>query len=128
MILAWMICILMIAGLLCWLLAQWNPLIAKWIALLSVITNFILIGQLCLEHYARLTDPDPWFINYQAQWIPSFGISFHMAMDGLSAVMVLLSFFWVYWQFYVHGMRSKQEPVSIILTCYGRWPALRGYS
>ncbi|MEJ7740559.1 MAG: NADH-quinone oxidoreductase subunit M [Chitinophagaceae bacterium] len=93
MILAWMICILLTAGLFCWLFAQWNPVIAKWIALLSVTINFVLMGQLCMEHYSTLSNPDPWFINYQVPWIPSFGISFHIAMDGLSAVLVLLSFF-----------------------------------
>ena len=34
-----------------------------------------------------------WFINFQARWIPAFGISFHLALDGLSTVMLLLTFF-----------------------------------
>jgi NADH-quinone oxidoreductase subunit M len=92
MILAWMISILLIGGLLCWLVAKWNIALVKWIALLAVLIDFVLICSIWLrEKY--MTGSDTWFINYQVNWIPSFGISFHVALDGLSTVMLMLTFF-----------------------------------
>jgi len=94
MILAWMISILLIGGALCWLAAQWNSVLVKWIALLAVLIDFILICNLWLQyHGASVSGSNAWFINYQVNWIPSFGISFHVALDGLSTVMLMLTFF-----------------------------------
>jgi NADH-quinone oxidoreductase subunit M len=93
MILAWMICILLIGGLLSWLVARWNNQLAKWIALIAVIIDFIIICNLWMQQQAPLNGTVSWFINYQVSWIPSFGISFHVALDGLSTVMLLLTFF-----------------------------------
>jgi NADH-quinone oxidoreductase subunit M len=86
--------ILITGGLLCWLFAQWNPFIIRWIALLAVLADFILMGNIWLQHQGTLASgANSWFINYQVSWIPSFGISFLVAMDGLSAVLLLLTFF-----------------------------------
>ena len=93
MILVWMICILLSGGLLCWLVAQRSPALCKWIALLAVGIDFILICNLWMQHQVSITNTSTWLINYQANWIPSFGISFHVALDGLSMVLLLLSFF-----------------------------------
>ena len=93
MILAWMICILLIGGALSWLIARWNSQFAKWIALVAVLIDFIIICNLWIQQQASITGVDSWFINYQVSWIPSFGISFHVALDGLSTVMLLLTFF-----------------------------------
>src|SRR6185503_4116602 len=90
MILAWMISILLIGGLLCWLVVKWNIALVKWIALLAVLIDFVLICNIWLGE-KHMTDT--WFINYQVSWIPSFGISFHVALDGLSTVMLMLTFF-----------------------------------
>ena len=92
MMLVWMICILLIAGLLCWLLQKWNNLLVKWIALVAVAIDFVLMANLCLQHTGETGDSS-WWINYKVDWIPAFGISFHLALDGLSAVLLLLTFF-----------------------------------
>ena len=92
MILAWMVCILLIGGLLSWLVSRWNNQLAKWIALIAVIIDFIIICNLWIQQQASVTT-ESWFINYKVSWIPSFGISFHLALDGLSTVMLLLTFF-----------------------------------
>ena len=92
MILAWMISILLFGGLLCWLAAKWNIALVKWIALFAVLIDFVLICKIWLEEKS-MTGSDTWFINYKVNWIPSFGISFHVALDGLSTVMLMLTFF-----------------------------------
>src|SRR3954465_4964262 len=92
MILAWMISILLIGGILCWIVAKWNSSLVKWIALLATVIDLILVFNIWLQERAVQTT-DTWFINYQVPWIPSFGISFHLALDGLSTLMVVLCFF-----------------------------------
>jgi NADH-quinone oxidoreductase subunit M len=94
MILITMIVVLLVAGLLCWLIARWNSLWVKWIALLALLTDLLLIGYVWLQHpLSSVTADHTWLIDYQASWIPSLGISFHLGLDGLSTVMLLLTFF-----------------------------------
>ena len=92
MILAWMIVVLLTGGLLCWLVEKWNIVVVRWIALLALLIDFVLVCNIWLQENF-MTGSDTWFINYQVDWIPSFGISFHLALDGLSTVMLMLTFF-----------------------------------
>ena len=90
MILAVMIEILLIGGVLCWLAARWSAAAVKWIALAALLTDLGLSAR-CWFQYR---DPGaPWFIDFRTGWIPSFGIGFHLALDGLSLVMLMLTFF-----------------------------------
>jgi len=93
MMLAGMICILLLGGILCWLLAKWNAVLSKWIALLAVVIDFVIVCYWWLQYKNASAAGGSWFINYRVNWIPSSGISFHVAMDGLSLVLLLLTFF-----------------------------------
>ena len=93
MILAWMIIILMLAGFLSWLVSKWNQQLSKWIALVALIIDFGISLNLWMQPGAGIDQGGTWLIDYRLEWIPSFGISFHLALDGLSTVMLLLTFF-----------------------------------
>ena len=94
-----LIAIPFIAGLLCWLVERYNKRLPRWIALIGMILTFGL--SLVLWHYGnfngmsdRLLDPQaatPWFAEFSVPWIPRLGISFHLAMDGMSLLMVALT-------------------------------------
>ena len=91
MILVWMIIVLMAGGLLCWLLAMWNQSLVKWVALLAVLIDLVLAGSLWAQHGGiPYTDSNSWMIDYKVDWVPAYGISFHLAADGFSLVMLLL--------------------------------------
>lgn len=93
MILLWLIAILLAGGILCWLVAPWNPRLPKWLALGTLAAGCIMVIALWrLYHNSSGTDDD-WFIQCRFAWIPSFGISFHLAADGLSLVLLILTFF-----------------------------------
>lgn len=93
MILAIMIGILLAGGVLSWLAARWNNGLTKWIALSAVVIDFGITANLWLQNSdASLRGSNTWFINYQANWIPDYGITFHLALDGLSIVLLLLTF------------------------------------
>lgn len=95
MMLPWLILIPFIAGLLCWQAERINAALPRWIALLSMLLVLVLsltlwsTGNLSL---APLPGVAPsWTSEFQLPWIPSFGISFHLAMDGLGVLMVALT-------------------------------------
>ncbi|THU39419.1 NADH-quinone oxidoreductase subunit M [Niastella caeni] len=92
MILVWMIGILLVGGIACWLVAQRNTFVCRWIALIAVITAFLIPVGWYVQHQPVIVAGDNWLVHFQADWIPAFGISFHLAMDGLSFIMLLLTF------------------------------------
>jgi NADH-quinone oxidoreductase subunit M len=92
MILTYIIIILLIGGLLSWLIGRWNPNVVKWIALLTVLIDLALTGNIWIT-LKSVPISGTWLLDYQINWIPSFGISFHLALDGLSLVMLVLTFF-----------------------------------
>ena len=94
-----LIAIPFIAGLLCWLVERYNKRLPRWIALIGMTLTFGL--SLVLWQYGnfdgmskQVLDPQaaiPWFAEFSVPWIPRLGISFHLAMDGMSLLMVGLT-------------------------------------
>ena len=88
-----------IAGTLCWLIEKVNNRLPRWIALIGMLITFGLslqlwhagafsgMSQQVISPQAQV----PWIAEYVLPWIPSFGISFHLAMDGMSLLMVALT-------------------------------------
>ncbi len=94
-----LIAIPFIAGLLCWLVERFNKRLPRWIALVGMILTFAL--SLVLWQYGDFSGMSeqvivpgsevPWFAEFSVPWIPTLGISFHLAMDGMSLLMVALT-------------------------------------
>ena len=93
MILVWLIAILMIGGILAWVAGRTSENIAKIIALLAVTIDLVLTIVLWIESPGVLDSGNSWLVNFSTPWIPSFGISVAFALDGLSLLMLLLTFF-----------------------------------
>lgn len=88
----------MLGGLLSWLISKWNTEAGRWVAFLSVLVDFILAVTLWVKRGGQLNllqdiQGNHWIAEYTAQWIPQLGVSFHLAADGLSLVMVVLTLF-----------------------------------
>jgi len=95
MILVWLIIVPAIAGLLAWSMGRRHPRWSRWISLIALAVNLILALTL-LMRYADLVSITPgrsWLVEINLTWIPQLGISFHLAVDGLSLVLVLLTAF-----------------------------------
>jgi len=62
---------------------------------LALALDLAIILKIWLERFTRVTDPgqSAWLIELDRAWIPQLGISFHLAMDGLSLLLVLLTLF-----------------------------------
>ena len=93
MILVWLIVILMAGGLLAWLSKKVHPVLPRWIALLAVLVNFVMVVYIWLTTPGATLGASPWLQRYDLEWIPKWGISFSLALDGLSLLMLVLTFF-----------------------------------
>ncbi|BBO18053.1 NADH-quinone oxidoreductase subunit M [Candidatus Brocadia pituitae] len=95
MILAWLIIIMMIGGLLAWLAGKWNVLMCRWIALITLIIDFIIIIAIWVSNPGNIeiSQKPEWLIEFTTSWIPQFGIDFHLALDGLNLILVSLTIF-----------------------------------
>ena len=91
MILLCLIVIPLLAGVLAWAVARWNTSACRWIALIAVLADFVLTLLLWIvnAHHSFTT----WFAQADWNWIPEFGIRFHLAVDGLSLLLLMLTFF-----------------------------------
>lgn len=94
MILVTILLVLMIGGLLAWVISAASKVLSKWIALLALIADLVLIVSFWIEKASvvQFRGSDSWLEHIQYDWIPSFGMSFHLAIDGLSLVMTSLTF------------------------------------
>lgn len=95
MMLVLLIVILMAGGVTALLAGEWNKNVPRWIALVSVAGGLLLLVSFWMEHYhvVHINTDEEWLVQYQKPWIPSFGITFHFAIDGLSLLLLVLTFF-----------------------------------
>lgn len=97
MILLWLIVILLAGGVAAWISARWSASAPRWISLAAVALDFFLGVGLWASNYGMLSlnlaAPGGWLEELDWDWIPQFGIRFHLAMDGLSLLLLMLTFF-----------------------------------
>lgn len=93
MILVWLIVIPFAGGLLCWQADRWGEQAPRWLALATM--QFVLLISLWLWFTGEARLPGagegPWLMEWRADWIPRFGIQVHLALDGLSLILVALT-------------------------------------
>lgn len=95
MIIIWIILILIITGLAAWYSGKFNENLPRWISLIGLLIDFILVLVFWLSEpiTINLTSNDNWLVRFNSEWIPQFGISLNFALDGLSLILVVLTIF-----------------------------------
>jgi len=94
LILLLIIIIPLIGGLAAWLSDGKNSTQPRWIALSALAFDLVLVLLLWNEHAAAVSiTPGSWLVEMQRAWIPQLGISFHLALDGLSLILISLTLF-----------------------------------
>jgi NADH-quinone oxidoreductase subunit M len=83
MIIVWLLIITVVGGLLAWLLN-------RWMALFALFTDLALLIYFCLINSGM---SGPWLTLLKLPWIPQFGISFSLGMDGVSLLLIFLTVF-----------------------------------
>lgn len=95
MILIYLIGILAVGSVFTLLSGKLNRNLPKWLALVSLVAGLVILLVFWIGNYQDISLhlTNTWLSEYRQNWIPSFGISFHLAMDGLSLLLLLLTFF-----------------------------------
>jgi NADH-quinone oxidoreductase subunit M len=91
-----LIAVPLVGGLLCGLLGRLAPRGIRWLALAASAAVLALGVGLWAVHAGELSAAfagggGPWIEQLNVPWIVAFGIDFHLALDGLSLLLVLLT-------------------------------------
>ena len=89
MILVVLISLLFAGGVIAWLSERINPAYPRLVALVTVLTDLVLMLTL-LNGEASAAG---WLAVIETDWLPRFGISFYLAADGLSILLLILTAF-----------------------------------
>ncbi|WP_439882491.1 NADH-quinone oxidoreductase subunit M [Pontibacter sp. MBLB2868] len=92
MILLWLIVILMAGGVLAWIVGKWSEALSRWIALTATLADLFITLNLWRMSAAGAALGSPWITQLNIDWVPQWGIGFDLALDGLSLLMLLLTF------------------------------------
>jgi NADH-quinone oxidoreductase subunit M len=92
MILVWLILVPFIAGVVVWASGRWSNTWPRWIALAGTSIDLALGIALWLRaRTAGAADAGRWIAEFDRPWIDALGIRFHLGLDGLSVLLVLLT-------------------------------------
>lgn len=94
MLLFWLILLPLIGGILCWPSERFGERAPRWVALVTMGLTLLITLLLWMQGNYTLTAPTAtpqWQAEFMLSWIPRFGINFHLAADGLSILMVVLT-------------------------------------
>lgn len=89
MILVMIILLPIFGGLAAWFSERINSMIPRWISLFTLLAGFVL----ALSLSTAVGDHNGWLAEFNHEWISQLGVSFHLAADGISLLLVLLTFF-----------------------------------
>jgi NADH-quinone oxidoreductase subunit M len=90
MILLWLIVTPLAGGIVSLLAARRSVQASRWIAVGVTAIDLLLTAGLWIGASASRSR---WLYEWDQPWISQFGIRFHLALDGLSLVLLLLTFF-----------------------------------
>lgn len=95
MMLTVLILLPVIGGLLAWPAERWHRDLPRWIALAAVTLDLALALLLWGQHTGDAAPAvrDAWLAQTRMPWIPRFGIGFHLALDGMSLMLIVLTAF-----------------------------------
>lgn len=85
MILVILIGLLFVGGVLAWMSEGLDPKFPRMVALATVLLDLLIM--------LTLLGGDGWVASIELSWLPRFGISFFLAADGLSVLLLILTAF-----------------------------------
>ncbi|MGZ8365834.1 MAG: complex I subunit 4 family protein [Nitrospira sp.] len=77
-----------------WMGQQWSRHAPRWIALGALLADFLLALLLGIQdHSVQDSSHGSWLVESHVSWIPRWGISLHLGLDGLSLILIVLTVF-----------------------------------
>ncbi|MGO9119127.1 MAG: complex I subunit 4 family protein [Desulfomonilaceae bacterium] len=92
MILTLLIILPLLAGVASWMSASRGTLWSRWICLIGLFADVLIILFIWVEHSPQLSSSS-WIFTANYEWVPQWGMGFQLSMDGISLLMVTLSLF-----------------------------------
>ncbi|MCC7416807.1 MAG: NADH-quinone oxidoreductase subunit M [Acidobacteria bacterium] len=94
MILVWLILVPFLAGVLAWVSGRGSRAWPRWIALAGISLDLAMaIGIWAGAWRTGGPEAGRWLVEFDRPWIDSLGIRFHLGLDGLSLLLILLTGF-----------------------------------
>jgi len=94
MTLVLLILVPLIGGFAAWIAGRRSADLSRWLSLAATLVELLLALTLWARHFgADAGSGGPWLEVVQRPWIPELGISFILAVDGLSLLMIVLTGF-----------------------------------
>ncbi len=96
MILIWLIIIPLAGGAVSWYAGRIRRGWPRWVSLVTSLLMCWVAVNIWMQHYVSLVENDlegPWSLEVRLDWIPQIGAGFHLAADGLSIILLLLTAF-----------------------------------
>jgi len=95
MILIYLVLWLFFGGLVAWFVSRWNSNWARWVSLITISTQLVVLVVIWLQDLTQpvLASGSVWLTELDVAWIPQLGIHLHLAMDGLSLMLIILTNF-----------------------------------
>lgn len=92
-ILPWILAVFFLGGLAAWVSGRLGPRWPGWVSLAALVGNMAILIALWVQHTKQvvLMGGGPWLLVYKVPWIPQLGISFHLGVDGVTLLLLLLS-------------------------------------
>ena len=77
-----------------WMGQQWSRHAPRWIALAALSVDCLLTLFLWSQDLSvQASGHGSWLVESRISWIPRWGISLHLGLDGLSVILILLTAF-----------------------------------
>jgi len=90
-----MLAVLVAGGIAAWAAGRIDGRLPRWVAAAALGADLVLVAAVWIPNYRAVSilASRSWLIELRWDWIPGLGASFHLAMDGLSLVLVALTVF-----------------------------------
>ena len=95
MILVYLIGLLIAGGLIAWISERGGQDLPRWISFIALGIAGVIVIFLWINYYPEtdILKLSAWMVDLDINWLPQLGIHFHLALDGLSLILISLTVF-----------------------------------
>ena len=84
-----------LGGAIAWATGRLGKNVPRWVSLITLLIHMIGLIVLWVQflNAGGAAPGQRWYLEYNLPWIPQWGISFYLALDGVSLLLILLTTF-----------------------------------